>query len=386
MIVTLCLAGCGGLPAGSGGAVDKATVVVTIGPAGTQDPLEVEATVICGGVRGTYKPGDGWVTLNNVPLGTQTPPQQPLTVTARGYRTEAQWLVLNTTAATYADVGLTKVDLKQTGTVQGQITDRQTGVGIVNSNVQFLQETTSQQDEQETRIVQGFTDSEGHYIIAGIPIGRTIVKVGAAGYLENTASITVEPDDGGQNSALDLTLISGEAKVEVRGAVLDLATQRPIAGAQVKLDENLSAVTGTDGSFWLADVKVGQREIVVTAEGYDEYRETISVAPGMGTLRIEMIESAPTPPPPPHNVAGTVSVRNRSDSRGVKVSAYNLRVGQVMDEYTTKADGRYYLLVPPGDYEIRAEFEGQQLIRQLTVLGGGRVVSDVDFVISAPPE
>jgi len=383
-VVTLSLTGCGGLPAQSNEPQDKGTVVVTIGPAGTNEPLDVDAVVICGGVRGEYHPGDAWVTLENVPLGVETPPRQPLTVTAQGYRTESQWVVLNVSAATYVDVGLTAVDLAQTGTVQGQVTDAQTGQPVVNAHLQFAAASNSQTgDGADT--VEGFTDAEGKYIIGGIPVGQTTLTAGAEGYLQSILQVNVQPDDGGQNAPVNIALVAGNAKVQVRGVVVDVATQLPIEGAQVQLGDQ-QTITGSDGTFTIEDVPVGEKDLTVTAEGYEKYQDTVKVLPGMGVVRVEMVESAPEPPGPPHNVTGTVEIRNRPDSSGAVVSAYNLQLGQVMDQYTTGADGRYYLLVPPGDYEIRVNYEGQELVRRLTVPGGGRVVSGVDFVVSAPPQ
>lgn len=378
IIAAAALTGCGGLPASSTKPADKATVVVTIGPATSSDPLAVEAVVICGGVRATYKPADTWVTLKDVPFGTESPPRQPLTVTASGYLTYAEWITLSVSAATYVDVPLTAVDLAETGTVQGRITDAQTGQGLVNALVQFTPQSA------ETAAVEGYTDSEGKYIVGGIPIGANTVKVGVAGYLEGTVSVVVAPDQGGQNAAVDVALTSGDARIRVQGVVADVATQLPIGGATVTVGD-ASATTDATGAFVVEDVPVGQKEIVITAAGYEEYRQTLNVVPGMGTLRVGLVEAAPEPPGPPHNVTGVVEVRNRSNSEGAVVSAYNLRLGQVMGEDTTGPDGRYCLLVPAGEYEIRVRYEDQQLVRELTVPGGGRVVTGIDFVISAPP-
>jgi hypothetical protein len=293
-------------------------------------------------------------------------------------------LVLNVTAATYVDVELTPVNLAETGTVTGSVKDVETDKPIVNANVQFSHGTAAEQAGNEEHVVEGFTDAEGQFVIGGIPVGLNTVKVGAAGYLEVVRQVTVVQDEGGQNPVLEFALLSGAAKIEVRGVVIDLATQLPVAGATVSLGDQ-AVVTGSNGSFSIPEVPVGQRDLVVKADGYDEYRQTLNVVPGIGRLRIEIVEAAPNPPPPPHNVSGTVEIRNRPNNSGAKVSAYNLRAGQVMGEDTTKADGRYYLLVPPGEYEIRVNFEGQELVRQLTVPGGGRVVSGIDFIISAPP-
>jgi len=370
------LSGCGGLPSGSSEIPQAATVVVTIGPEGSQEPLNVEAIVICGGVRATYNPNEPWVVLKNVPFGTETPPRQPLTVTARGYRTHAEWIQLNVTAATYVDVALTPVDLSQTGTVQGSVKDAISNQPIVNAHVSFSQQIGSQVTE-----VDGFTDSSGAFIIGGVPVGICDVTVVATGYLEYRSQTGVVQDSAGQTPPLAVLLMPGAAKVRVSGTVVDVVSGSPIAGATVTL-AGLSTTTGANGSFVLEDVPVGPAELVVEAPGYDVYRQTINVMPGMRALRIEMTEASPTPPPPPHNVTGTVTiVSHPDDNSGVLVSAYNLDLGLVMAEYTTGPDGSYYLYVLPGNYEIRVSYQGQELVRNVTVPGGGRILTGIDFAL-----
>lgn len=369
--------GCGGLPAqGGGGEPDTATVVVTIGPAGTQEALDVEAVVICGGVRTTYRPADGWATLENVPFGDETPPRQPLTVTAKGYRTASQWVTLSVGSTTFVDVELVPVDLAETGTVEGRVTDQQSGQPIANASVKF--------EGPGDVEVEGFTDAQGNFVIGGIPAGPNNVTVGAAGYLVWTGNVDIVADEAGENPPLEVQLLSGSATIPVRGTVVDIATGAPIEGATVTIADQ-TTTTEADGTFAFAGILVGEHEITVTADGYEEYHDTVNVMPGMGQVRVELVGSAPNPPPPPHNITGTVEVRNRPDNSGAVVSAYNLRLGMVMDEYTTGPDGRYYLFVPPGDYELRVTYDGQQLTRRITVPGGGRVVTGIDFVISAPP-
>lgn len=376
VVSAFAVSGCGGLPSGSSEIPQAATVVVTIGPEGTQEPLGVEAIVICGGVRATYNPNEPWVVLKNVPFGTESPPRQPLTVTARGYRTHSEWIQLNVTAATYVDVALKPVDLSQTGTVQGTVKDAVTNAPIVNAHVSFSQQIGDQITE-----VDGFTDSTGAFIIGGVPIGICDVAVAAMGYLEYRSQVGVAQDAGGQTPPLNVLLMPGSAKVQVSGKVVDIVSGSPIVGATVRLGD-LSTTTDANGNFVLQDVPVGPAELVVEAPGYDVYRQTINVVPGMRALRIEMTEASPTPPPPPHNVTGTVTiVSHPDDNSGVLVSAYNLDLGLVMAEYTTGPDGRYYLYVPPGNYEIRVYYEGQQLVRNVTVPGGGRIVTGIDFAL-----
>ena len=374
------LAGCGGVGAGGSQQPTTAVVVLTIGPAETQDPLDVPAVVICGGVKVEYEPNPtGMVVIENVPFGSEDPPRQPLTVTAHGYRTASRWIELSRTTATYLDVGLEAVDLSKTGTIEGHVRDAQSGEGVANCMVRF-----TQQLPDTTIEVEGYTDAEGYFIIGGIPVGEVDVTAAAPGYLEWSGQVIVAADEGGGNEPLEVRIISGEARVDVRGIVLDVATQQPICGATVSL-AGQTVQTGPDGRFVVSQVQVGEAQIVVTAEGYDRYEQTITVLPGMPELRIEMTPAAPEPPPRPYNVAGTVTIRNRPDNSGALVEAFNLQQSMVMDSYVTGPDGRYYLWVPPGEYEIRVHYEDRLLQRRLTVPGGGRIIDGVDFVLTMPP-
>ncbi len=382
LVLAAVVAGCGGVSSSGASASEYAVVVVTMGPAGTQDPLDVPATVVCGGVKAQYEPNDaGMVVIQNVPYGDEDPPRQPLTVTARGYRTASQWVELSRTTATYVDVPLEPVDLQRTGTVQGTVTDQQTGAPIVNCLVRFTQVLPTGKAVE----VEAYTAADGSFIAGGIPIGQAEVLAAAPGYLQHAEYIVVAADEGGENPALNIQLVSGQARVDVRGTVRDLATGQPLEGATVAIDDQ-STQTGPDGQFVVPDVLVGTHHLTVTAEGYDRYEQDITVLPGMADLLIELTLAQPEPPPGPYNVTGSVTIRNRPDNSGARVEAFNLQLSLVLDSYVTGPDGRYYLFVPPGEYEIRVYYEDRYVTRQLTVPGGGRIVEGVDFIITMPPE
>ncbi len=378
LAVAALLSGCGGLPSSSNTPTTAGTVVVTIGPTGTTDPLTVNATVICGGIRSTYIAGDPWVLLSNVPFGTLTPPQQPISITAVGYQTYSQLVAMNVSTATYIDCPMTPVSLADTGTITGQITDEVTGLPIGSASLQFTQEAAG-----NSVTIEGFTDNSGNYTVGGIPVGVCHLTVQAIGHLQYTADVSVYPDQGGYNAPINVALVPGDARVTVRGLVVDLATQLPIVGASVNLAGNATSTDAT-GAFSVADLPVGAATLTITATGYDDFTQTLTVLPAMGTVRVEMTLASPNPPAPPHNLTGTITVHNRPDNSGVTVSAYNLRAGIVMASYTTAADGVYYLLIPPGDYEIRVDYTPIHLVRALTIPGGGRVVTGIDFTLTAP--
>ena len=83
------LTGCGGVGDETPPEATAAIVVVGVIDKESQDFLQVPASVVVGSVRGTATVEEGSVVLRDVPFGTDTPPTQPMTVTARGYVTEA---------------------------------------------------------------------------------------------------------------------------------------------------------------------------------------------------------------------------------------------------------------------------------------------------------
>ncbi len=367
--------GCGGLPPVSE-TEDAGAVVVLVFEADTNAALTVPAVVIVGGVRGVLNPEDQQLVLRDVPLGTGTPPTQPLTVSAPGYQTYVQQVQLNITTATWVQVNIQPADTATTGTVSGTVTNEVTGEPITSAFVQF---TPPGQSEPA---VAGYTDNAGGFVVGGIPAGARDVSVQAAGYLPYEGNITVRADDAGDNPELHVTLIGGDTALRVTGVVVDVLTREPIAGAQVTVDDHAPVTTDADGRFEVPDVLVGERRIVVTAAGYDDYDRLTTVRPGMGDVIVEMFERAQEPPSGPSTIAGTVTLSGPPDNSGATVSAIDLTTAEVVDEQVTGASGRYGLFVPPGRYEVRVVFGARRLSREITVPPGGVTIDGIDFMLT----
>lgn len=371
--------GCGGISPGQSQEPTTTTVIVECVVEGTEDLLEVPADVVVGGLRGQTDMTEGWIILENVPLGDEEPPQQPLTATAAGYVTYSEMLTLNEYSYTAVSVPMTPTDTQQTGTVSGTVTDMSSGEPVVNALVTFLEPGT---DEAEA--VKGFTDSEGLYIIGGIPAASVEVLCQATGYLEAIATVTIIADDQGDNPPLNFELISGSTTITVSGVVLDLRTETPIVGATVRIGGEPAVITDADGLFSVPDVTVGQREVTAIADGYNPYQSTLTVTPGMAALRILLSRESPRPPPGPYTISGQVTLLGVSDNSGATVTAFERDRAEVLAVTTTDADGYYYLFVPPGRYRIEVTYDGRSIGRDVELLGGGRVLTGVDFTLTVP--
>jgi len=367
--------GCGGLPPVNddqpGGAV-----VVLVAEAETNAQLDVPAVVIVGGVRGVLSVGDLEVVLRDVPLGTGSPPAQPMTVTAEGYVTLVQQVQLNVTTATWVQVAVEPADTALTGTISGTVTDEVSGEPITSAFAQFTPPGANEP------AVGGYTDRDGAFVVGGIPAGDRDVTVQAADFLPFEGQTRIRADDVGTNDDLNVTLVRGDTTVTVRGIVVDVLTQRVIAGAQVTIAEGTAVVTGADGRFEVADVLVGDQRVQVSVAGYEPHDATVTILPGMGDITVELFESAQDPPGGPHTIAGTVTLNGPPDSSGATVSAVDLATTLVMDSEITGPSGRYGLFVPPGGYEVTVVFGQRRLSREITVPPGGVVMDGIDFILT----
>lgn len=373
------LIGCGGIGDQSTEEPEAGVVVVGVLDAETEDFLPVDASVVVGGVRGIATVAEGSVVLRDVPFGTSTPPTQPLTVTARGYRTIGYPIVISVSQATFETAELESVDLAKTGIIEGHVTDSDTGLPVVSALISFEYEQLG----EDPVIVNGYTDNTGYYLIGGVPIGRVTVTATATNYISESVIANIAQADGAAGpQLLDLSLLAGETKVTLQGRVEDVLTQAPIAGATIKLDGVVRGSSDENGQFSIADVFVGERALIVVAEGYDVYRENIEVLPGMQQVVVQMNEAASEPPSKPYTICGTVTLIGAADNSGATVEAFDTVNAFVAATATTDATGNYSLFVPAGTYQITVQYGGKQISRTVVLPGGGQKLSGINFTLT----
>lgn len=376
-LAALLLSGCGGIGPTTPSEPTSAIVVVYANDATTNEAITVDATAVAGGVRGDLTVTEGSVVLRNVPFGTGTPPVQPVTVTAPGYVTYAELVQISTTVATFVTAELQPADLAETGTVTGTVTSG--GSPVTSALVKF----THTSPGGTLTEVRGYTDNTGYYKIGGIAIGSNTVTAEAEGYITGTQTATVVQDSGGgQNAALDFNLTSGDTRVDISGTVVDAFTSAALSGATVALADYGTTTSDASGSFSFSNVQVGDRVLTVTLSGYDPVQQTISVLPGMARLRIQMSPSAPQPPTGPYNLQGFVTLNGADDNSGATVTAVSTVSGRTLGSVVTDATGEYRMFLTPGEYRITVTYGTQSVRRTVTVPGGGRILSGINFVLT----
>jgi hypothetical protein len=77
-----------------------------------------------------------------------------------------------------------------------------------------------------------------------------------------------------------------------------------------------------------------------------------------------------------------VTLLGRPDNSGATVTALHRDLGEIMDTDTTTSAGNYYLFVPPGPYRITVRYGDKSIGRDVVLLGGGRILTGVDFTLS----
>jgi hypothetical protein len=192
-----------------------------------------------------------------------------------------------------------------------------------------------------TRLVT--TDEHGAFVAASLAPGIYLVsaaKTGAGASSETRVSI-LTPN---QTSVVDLTL---ETVGSIAGRVVHADSGRSVAGARVFVDlpgwRGLTALTGADGGFLLAQAPSAACNLVATALGFDEGATVLAIAAGhRAGVTINVV---------PH---GTVIGRaTRKGKAGAGLRVLLTRPEGPFLEATTGADGSYqFSNLPAGTYSI----------------------------------
>ncbi len=369
------LVGCGGISEQGESERQTTTVVVETLKKGTDELLDVPAEIVVAGVWGQTDVQQGWAIIQGVPLGENNPPEQPLTVTAPGWVTVSRMIELSPYSYTPVTVEMEEADPQQTATVQGTVTAANPGEPLTSALVAF---TPSGGGDT----VSGFTARDGHYKIGGIPAGPVEAIAQAVGYLEETKQVTLTPDALGSNPPVDFALFGGTTRITVTGQVVQVGLDTPVPDAQVTIGSKAPVTTDANGEFAVDDVLVGRQVITVTATGFDEKQEEIEATPGMAPLLILLAPTSPEPPGKPYTITGQVALLGKVDNAGATVTAQDKTSGEILDTDVTDAEGNYYLFVPPGSYRLTVEYNAHSLGRDVVLLGGGRVLTDIDFTLT----
>ncbi|NQU15959.1 MAG: carboxypeptidase regulatory-like domain-containing protein, partial [Desulfobacteraceae bacterium] len=204
-----------------------------------------------------------------------------------------------------------------TGIIKGFVTDAKTGsalkgvlVSIYNSSIE--------------------TDSDGHYILTGIPEGNRNVTASKAGYIPYTGHVAVA---GGQTTFLDIQMTPEPgSEGEIRGSVIDNDSFSPIEGAVVSVG-SATTTSNSDGSYHLSGIPPGAQIIKAAKSGYQNYSGSVKVKADETVFH----DIAMTPNPTTGTVRGTVTNKDTS----VPLENVFVAIGSL--ETYTDSEGTYQL-------------------------------------------
>ncbi|MBI1927661.1 DUF2012 domain-containing protein, partial [Candidatus Poribacteria bacterium] len=165
---------------------------------------------------------------------------------------------------------------------------------------------------------------------------------------------------GGDEEVIEQVIVTGP----ISGVVVDQTTQQGIAGAEVRLNNGLSTLTGPDGSFRFEDVKSDTYTLSVSARGYLKQEQRVKVTNKGAIANIRM--------QPGVSVSGIVT----SDD-GNLVSQVRVTLGERAS--VTDSGGRYEISpVAKGQYNLVAEKPGYETTSlQNIVVGDTEVKQDI---------
>ena len=196
-----------------------------------------------------------------------------------------------------------------------------------------------------------FTDAKGQYTLNNLSPGTATITVARSGYKTVTATLTLA---AGQRYLFSPTLypnnVTPPSTATLQGRVLDAATQKPLAGAQISLPGNSVAQSGADGRFSLANVAPGPFVLTIELPGYQSMTVSGAALVGLNALGDLPIKALP--------VNQTASLSGIVKNPNGQVLA-NATITVNMVSTRTDSQGNYALpSLPPGPATLSAALAG----------------------------
>ncbi|MGI9279682.1 MAG: carboxypeptidase regulatory-like domain-containing protein [Endozoicomonas sp.] len=147
------------------------------------------------------------------------------------------------------------------------------------------------------------TESNGMFSFNGIETGDALLKFSKEEYVPIELNVTIVEETINNLGSLSLKKIVQPEKAVFSGRVLDVGTENPLAGAQVRIESGSDSRTypiSADGDFTISDVMPGQVLLTFTQAGYKDALYYFDATPGevvtIGDVKLKKIETIPSLP------------------------------------------------------------------------------------------
>ncbi|WP_394176431.1 carboxypeptidase regulatory-like domain-containing protein [Guptibacillus hwajinpoensis] len=260
------------------------------------------------------------------------------------------------------------------GSIEGTITDEDTGLPISNANVQVL-------NEAGTIVANVMTQSDGKYLASNILAGVYEVIVSHTGYGSKLEGAIVEKNE---KVTLDFALSSVTGSLS--GIVINQETKERVSGAFVQLrwlspDGELiaSTLTNADGEYAITGLTPAIYTVVGFGAGLGSDLASIEIVPDQTTVQNLGLF------PLQSNVRGTVTDAGSSlPIEGVLVRLVTSS-GGFLQSVQTDNQGNYLIEgFDPGEYTVVARNENyQSAAKEFT--GVPLQTEEVNFALASNP-
>jgi hypothetical protein len=280
----------------------------------TNQPIAAATVSFSGG--NTATDANGNYTLSGIPTGTQT-----ITAGAANYQSQSKSVSILQSSTATANFTLQG---SAVGTLSGTVTDASSGAPILGASLTYRGGNT-------------LTNAAGAYSLANAPSGTATLSTSAGGYTSKNISVTVATN---QTTTQAVQLVPIPTYGTITGVITDAATHATLSGATVSAG-GITASTGSNGSYTLANVPTGLQTLIVDMSGYQEAKQSVSVSANTTTTANVALTSSTG------RITGTItdSVSN-SPLAGATVSYSG-------GSTTTNSSGQYTLTgVTPGSVSL----------------------------------
>ncbi|QSQ18942.1 carboxypeptidase regulatory-like domain-containing protein [Pyxidicoccus parkwayensis] len=222
----------------------------------------------------------------------------------------------------------------------------------------------------ESPDVAVLTNSEGYFVIPGLPAGGYTLTASRAGFTSASVAVGIQANQVTLAGRLVLDVAAQTGLV--RGKVVDSTTSQALASVQVSLEGTAqrSVLTNGAGDFDFGALAPGAYAIRFQKTGYRTLSGTVTVTAGE-TVNAQLAMTPDTTPV--DDSAGLVSGRVVDGKTGQPLAGAAVSLGSGLSA-TTAADGTFAITdVPRGSYQGTVRATGYQGVNFSLMFGPGSI-------------
>jgi hypothetical protein len=192
--------------------------------------------------------------------------------------------------------------------------------------------------------------TNGSYSIGSIIYGTYNLLISKIGYISYSQQITINQN----NNLKNITLKRVEEPTPIQavkvpcselgcqpestqtgileGKIKDKFTNQSLLGANISID-NKTAISNTNGSYYLSDISYGEHTLIVSLSGYETYTQTITINKESDILDIKIIK--PTSTLKGKVTSNNQEISNVSISLGNKIVSTDNNGDYIIENITT---------------------------------------------------